>query len=327
MAPNVKETEIYNEKIHKKQDDQTTPREYILVYPMIIVMAYWHIGAIYGLYLLCFNSMKWATLLLNFLIYAVTCWGIGAGTHRLFCHRAYKANYPLQVMLMLFHTFGCQSTVINWARDHRLHHKYTDTDADPYNPKRGFFYSHIGWLLVKKHPELIEKGKTLDLSDLYENPVLRFQQKYYAALSLSLAFILPSLIPLFWQETLNNSYHLTLFRIVIGSHFVFSINSVAHIFGNKPYDKAISPTTNVTLSVLTFGEGYHNYHHVFPYDYRTSEFGNNYLNFSTNFIDFCAWIGWAYDLKYVSDDVIENRAKKTGDGSDLWGRVRTKIKG
>ncbi|XP_063370058.1 acyl-CoA Delta(11) desaturase-like [Cydia amplana] len=310
------------------EEVQTKPREYFIVYPMVLIMTYWHIGAMYGLYLLCFNSVKWATLLLNFLLYVATCWGIGAGTHRLFCHRAYKANYPLQVLLMLFHTFGCQSTVINWARDHRLHHKYTDTDADPYNSKRGFFYSHIGWLLVKKHPELIEKGKTIDLSDLYENPVLSFQKKYYVALSLLLAFILPSLIPvIFWQEALINSYHLSLARIVIGSHFVFSINSVAHIFGNKPYDKDISPTTNVTLSVLTFGEGYHNYHHVFPFDYRTSEFGNNYLNFSTKFIDFCAWIGWAYDLKHVSDDIIEKRAKKTGDGSDLWGRVQTKTKG
>lgn len=70
-----------------------------------------------------------------------------------------------------------QDSALDWARDHRMHHKYSETDADPHNATRGFFFSHIGWLLVRKHPELKRKGKGLDLSDLYADPILRFQKK------------------------------------------------------------------------------------------------------------------------------------------------------
>lgn len=67
--------------------------------------------------------------------------------------------------------------MIEWARDHRVHHKYSETDADPHNATRGFFFAHIGWLLVRKHPEVKEKGKQLDFNDLMEDPILRFQRK------------------------------------------------------------------------------------------------------------------------------------------------------
>lgn len=71
-----------------------------------------------------------------------------------------------------------QNAAIDWAKDHRVHHKYSETDADPHNAKRGFFFSHVGWLLCRKHPEVKEKGKTIDLSDLESDPILAFQKKY-----------------------------------------------------------------------------------------------------------------------------------------------------
>lgn len=80
------------------------------------------------------------------------------------------------------------------------------------------------------------------------------------------------------------------------------------------------PTQNIFTSLCTFGEGFHNYHHTFPWDYRAAELGNNYLNLSTKFIDFFAWIGWAYDLRTVPEDNVKARLKRTGDGTDLWGR-------
>lgn len=95
------------------------------------------------------------------------------------------------------------------------------------------------------------------------------------------------------------------------------VNSFAHIWGNKPYDRIILPVQNKMVSLATFGEGFHNFHHVFPWDYRTAELGNNYLNFTTKFIDFFAAIGWAYDLKTVSPEVIQLRANRTGDGTYL----------
>lgn len=97
------------------------------------------------------------------------------------------------------------------------------------------------------------------------------------------------------------------------------VNSAAHAWGNKPYDKTIKPVQSVPVSFATFGEGFHNYHHVFPWDYRTAELGNNRLNMTTLFIDFFAAIGWAYDMKTVPEDMIRKRAERTGDNTNLWG--------
>jgi stearoyl-CoA desaturase (delta-9 desaturase) len=95
---------------------------------------------------------------------------------------------------------------------------------------------------------------------------------------------------------------------------------LAHFVGNKPYDKAIYPAENKIVAFLALGEGWHNYHHAFPWDYKAAELGDYSLNWATAFIDFFAKIGWAYDLKTVSRDVIEHRVKRTGDGSHpLWG--------
>lgn len=123
----------------------------------------------------------------------------------------------------------------------------------------------------------------------------------------------------FWGETFVNAWHMNMLRYVINLNVTFLVNSAAHIWGYKPYDQSILPAQNVAVSIATFGEGFHNYHHAFPWDYRTAELGNNYLNVTTKFIDFFASIGWAYDLKTVSSDIIEGRMKRTGDGTDLWG--------
>lgn len=92
------------------------------------------------------------------------------------------------------------------------------------------------------------------------------------------------------------------------------------MFGNKPYDKYINPAENQSVAMLALGEGWHNYHHVFPWDYKTAELGNYRMNFTTAFIDFFAKIGWAYDLKSVSEEMVRKRVERTGDGThELWG--------
>lgn len=103
--------------------------------------------------------------------------GITSGAHRLWAHRAYKAKLPLRIFLCICQTIALQNHIYEWVRDHRVHHKFTETDADPHNAARGFFFSHIGWLLVKKHKDVMIKGKTVDMSDLEADPVVRFQRK------------------------------------------------------------------------------------------------------------------------------------------------------
>ncbi|XP_039305445.1 acyl-CoA Delta(11) desaturase isoform X2 [Solenopsis invicta] len=248
--------------------------------------------------------------------------GITAGNHRLWAHRSYKAKWPLQLLLVIMSTIAFQFDVIHWSRDHRVHHKYSETDADPHNAKRGFFFAHVGWLVCRKHSEVKKKGKEIDISDLESNPILAFQKKYYNILVLLLCFILPTVIPVvFWGETWTNAYFIpTVFRHILTLHITWLVNSAAHMFGNKPYDRHINPAENKGVAMLTLGEGWHNYHHVFPWDYKAAELGNYRLNFTTAFIDFCAKIGWAYDLKTVSEETIRKRVERTGDGShELWG--------
>ena len=123
--------------------------------------------------------------------------------------------------------------------DHRVHHKYSETDADPHNATRGFFFSHIGWLLCRKHPEVIAKGKQLDISDLEADPILAFQRKYYMILMPLCCFILPTIAPVyFWGETWTNAWFVaTLFRYTFILNVTWLVNSAAHKFGSKPYDK------------------------------------------------------------------------------------------
>ncbi|KAG5308846.1 ACOD desaturase, partial [Acromyrmex insinuator] len=149
--------------------------------------------------------------------------------------------------------------IFEWVRDHRVHHKYTDTDADPHNSNRGFFFSHVGWLMMKKHPDVIRKGRHVDMSDIMADPIAAFSVKH------------------------------------------------------------INPTENQWVSFVAAGEGSHNYHHVFPWDYKTSELCNST---TTDFINFFAKIGWAYDLKEPSQELVKIVVMKKGDGSHpLWNAV------
>ncbi|XP_017110446.1 acyl-CoA Delta12-desaturase [Drosophila elegans] len=296
-----------------------------LVWRNIIAFGYLHLAALYGAYLMV-TSAKWQTVILAYLLYVVSGLGITAGAHRLWAHRSYKAKWPLRVILVIFNTIAFQDAAYHWARDHRVHHKYSETDADPHNATRGFFFSHVGWLLCKKHPEVKAKGKGVDLSDLRADPILMFQKKYYMLLMPIACFIIPTVVPMyFWGESFMNAWFVaTMFRWCFILNVTWLVNSAAHKFGGRPYDKFINPSENISVAILAFGEGWHNYHHVFPWDYKTAEFGKYSLNFTTAFIDFFAKIGWAYDLKTVSTDIIKKRVKRTGDGTHAtwgWGDV------
>lgn len=129
--------------------------------------------------------------------------------------------------------------MVQWARDHRLHHKFSDTEADPHNSKRGFFYSHCGWLMMKRTPESKAKGKLIDVSDLWADPVVRFQQKYFPWLLIFFFIIFPCVVPwLYFGDTLWELIIGTMaIRYVLQLHATWIVNSVAHIWGYRPYNK------------------------------------------------------------------------------------------
>ncbi|XP_049868594.1 acyl-CoA Delta-9 desaturase-like [Pectinophora gossypiella] len=295
-------------------------RKLRIVWRNVIIFAALHLGGVYGAFLFLAKA-KWATSIFAVFLYLCSGLGITAGAHRLWAHKSYKARWPLRLLLTVFNTMAFQDAAIDWARDHRMHHKYSETDADPHNATRGFFFSHVGWLLVRKHPEIKNKGHTIDMGDLWADPILRFQKKHYLVLMPLFCFVLPTIIPTLWGESLWNGYFVcAIFRYVYVLNVTWLVNSAAHMFGTKPYDKNINPVENKSVALVVFGEGFHNYHHTFPWDYKTAELGGYSLNLTKMFIDTMAKLGLAYDLKTVSHEVIEKRVKRTGDGShDVWG--------
>ena len=138
--------------------------------------------------------------------------------------------------------------------------------------------------------------------------------RYYRPMALVFCVVLPAVIPHFlWGETLWNGYFIGFaLRYVLTLNATWCVNSVAHMWGNKPYDKNINPAENRWVSLMAAGEGFHNYHHTFPSDYSTSELGFDF-NISTAFIDFFCWLGLAYDRKTVSQAMIKQRRIRTGD--------------
>ena len=132
-------------------------------------------------------------------------------------------------------------------------------------------------------------------------------------------FVLPTVIPYLWGESMWNAYFVCVaLRYMTCMHVTFCVNSFAHMFGNRPYDKFINPVENAFVSFFAVGEGFHNYHHTFPQDYSTSEFGFK-LNLTTMLIDFMASIGQVYDRKKMTPELVQKRMKKTGDGTVGFG--------
>lgn len=297
-----------------------------IVWRNVFLMLLIHILGIYGLFGALFANSKLSTLVWNWFLGTFSGLGILAGAHRLWSHKSYKATWQLRTILMIANTLALQNDIYEWSRDHRVHHKYSETDADPHNSNRGFFFSHVGWLLCKKHPEVRAKGKALDLSDLWSDPIVRFQRKYYVPLVFFIWGLIPVLVPIyFWGESFLMSIALNMFRYIVSLHQTWFVNSFAHMWGMRPYDRHIGPRENRGVVYATMGEGYHNYHHTFPWDYSASEYGwEHNFNPATAFIEFCEKIGWAYDLRKPYLKLVKQRQERTGDRSHI--RLWTKPK-
>lgn len=287
-----------------------------IVWKNAIGFLFLHLLAVYGLIIQLLGYADFRTILYTTFLIIASGMGVTMGAHRLFTHRSFKAKTWVRVFLLWMHTMAGQNCMYVWVRDHRQHHKYSDTDADPHNASRGFFFSHVGWLMSKKHPLVIEYGKKIDMSDMEADPWIMFQKKYYKTMYLIFTVLIPTSIPIiFWNESYLVSLFTTYFyRTVVQLNFTWCVNSVAHIFGNKPYDKNMLPVESRAVAIMAAGEGWHNFHHSFPWDYRAAELGMPH-NLTTTLIDLLAKYGQIYDRKFVSDEVIRKRCLRTGDGS------------
>ncbi|KAK0506400.1 delta 9-fatty acid desaturase protein [Armillaria luteobubalina] len=215
----------------------------------------------------CYTKLRWETAIWATVYYFITTLGITAGYHRLWSHRSYNASLPLQYILAMAGAGCLQGSIKWWSRGHRAHHRYTDTDLDPYNAHRGLFYSHIGWMLVKPR----RKPGVADVSDLSKNNVVKWQHKHYLTLILAMGFVFPSLIAwLGWGDAKGGFVYAGVLRLVLVHHSTFCVNSLAHYLGETPFDDKHTPKDHILTAFVTMGEGYHNFHHQFPMDYRNA---------------------------------------------------------
>ncbi len=135
-----------------------------------------HLWAFVGLFT-ALPVMQWKTIAFAVFLHAAYGLGITAGAHRLWAHKSYSANLPVRIFLMIMNCGANQGSIWHWSRDHRVHHRYSDTEKDPHNSNYGMFYSHCGWLFLKKSKLITDAGREMDLSDLAKDPVVMFQKK------------------------------------------------------------------------------------------------------------------------------------------------------
>jgi stearoyl-CoA desaturase (delta-9 desaturase) len=221
---------------------------------------------------------------------------ITVGYHRLISHRAFKCRPWLEALLLFGATPAWQGSALDWGADHVRHHACIDTDRDPYNIKRGFWYAHVGWLFRYEAPADAKVPAFLTSDRL-----VVLQDRYYLPLAIFLGFLVPLFLTGVGGLLLAGAV-----RTVLAQHCTWFINSWAHVGSYRPYKTDISAVDNWFLAFFTFGEGYHNFHHAFPGDYR-----NGISRFAWDPSKWLIWVlyktGAAWDLKRTSPAMIWGR--------------------
>jgi stearoyl-CoA desaturase (delta-9 desaturase) len=195
---------------------------------------------------------------------ALTIFSLSAGYHRLFSHKAYEAHPALRALLLLFGAASFQNSALIWAADHRRHHQRVDSPLDPYNIRRGFWHAHVGWVLHKT-PVAHELWP---VPDLERDRLIVWQHRYYPWIGMATGLLLPTAIGWVFGDALGAFVLAGALRLVFVYHVTFSINSFAHTLGTQPYSDRNSSRDSFVAALLSMGEGYHNFHHTFPADYR-----------------------------------------------------------
>lgn len=240
-------------------------------------------------------GFSWS-LLIAFVVLAIYAGiSITAGYHRLWSHRAYEAHWSVRLLFALGGALALQNSALHWSSDHREHHKHVDHDEkDPYSISRGFWFAHIGWMLREYHEHRYNDYS--NVKDLQKDKIVMWQHKYYLPLTLFMNIGVPLIIGFAIGHVWGAVLFAGFLRIVVGHHTTFFINSLAHIWGKQTYTDKNSARDNGFLAFLTYGEGYHNFHHIFSGDYRN---GIRWYHFDPSkwLIKTFAWLGLAKNLK------------------------------
>ncbi len=246
-----------------------------------------------------FDGFLWWVALLFLYLNGLS---ITGGYHRLWAHKAYQAHGSLRLFYALWGAGALQNSILVWSSDHRRHHRYVDdNERDPYSAGRGLWYSHMGWMLREYRAQV---NNFDNVPDLQRDPIVMWQHQHYLLLVCVMNIALPVAIGAWYGDIVGALLLVGLLRLVANHHLTFFINSLAHLWGSQPYSEDNSAKDNPVLAFLTYGEGYHNFHHVFQADYRN---GVRWYQWDPTkwMIRCCAWLGLARNLNRVPSFKIQ----------------------
>jgi stearoyl-CoA desaturase (delta-9 desaturase) len=219
---------------------------------------------------------------------------ITVGYHRLFAHVTYKAHPAVRFLLLFFGAAAFEQSALKWSSQHRDHHQYLDTERDPYSVTRGFWHAHMGWLIFWKHHVTYDNVK-----DLQKNALIMHQHRHFLLWAIASGIALPLVVGAWAGDVCGALLVSVALRITLVYHATFCINSICHWMGRPNYDAGTSARDHWFVAFLTFGEGYHSFHHRFPGDYRN---GIRWYHWDPSkwLIGALSFFKLAYDLKEVS---------------------------
>ena len=263
-------------------------------------------------------GFSWLHLGLMAGMYLVTAIGITVGYHRLFTHRSFETTRPVKFLFAVMGSMAVEGPVLKWVAMHRRHHQHSDGAGDPHSPHHhgkglrgviaGAWHAHVGWIF-KHDPENLSRY----VGDLAGDPILRGVSKtwtLWSAFGLVLPAVLGGLITWTWTGALLGFIWGGLARVFLVHHVTWSINSVCHLWGTRPFRSHDESRNNPIFGILGLGEGWHNNHHAFPtsarHGLRWWEFDASYL-----IIRGLELVGLAWKVKVPEPHVIERRARAT----------------
>jgi len=302
---------------HDHDHEPTTLKSRIVILTAVLLPFAGFVAAVVLLWGVAFN---WIYLALFGGMYAATVIGIGVGFHRLFTHRSFKTSKPVAAILAIMGSMAVEGPILHWVAVHRRHHQHSDGEDDPHSPHvhgsgvwgilRGIWHAHVGWLF-HAHP----KGLSKYVQDLRQDKVVLWMSRLFPAwvfLGLVLPAVLGGLLTMSWTGVLLGFIWGGLARVFLVHHVTWSINSVCHIWGTKPFRSHDESRNNFIFGVLAFGEGWHNNHHAFP---TSARHGLSWWQVDVSYmiIRGMATVGLAHDVRVPAPERIAAKRSATRD--------------
>ncbi len=256
-------------------------------------------------------GLGWHDVVLAVLFYAVSGLGVTVGFHRYLTHGSFRAKRPLRIALAIAGTMAIEGPAIRWVADHRRHHAFSDREGDPHSPWRygesvgalakGFWYAHMGWLFDPEHTN--QERFTPDL--LADPDMVRVERQF--PLWVAVTMLGPALLGGLWSMSfagaLSAFFWASLVRVWLLHHVTWSINSVCHTIGERPFAARDKSANFWPLAILSFGESWHNSHHADPSAARHGVLRGQ-IDISARLIELFEWFGWAYDVRWPTPERI-----------------------